>query len=311
MGTNNSPSDTHRSWAALTALAARQHGVISRRQAVERGVALHRLKYRVKTSDLVAVDTGVYRMAGTPETWHQRLMAACLAGPAVASHRSAAALWTMLDMEAGLVEVTALRHRRRHTSNVVWHESYHLSEREVTEREGIAVTKPVRTILDLGVVLDADPLEEVVDDALRRGLVSVAGIWRRWEQLGPIRPGARTVAEVLRRKVPGEKPPDSRLETRFRQVLRVLGIADLVIPQYEVRTVSGRRIGFADYAIPERKIAIELDGKERHSSRQAQLHDRLREADARAAGWRVERFGSEHLGDPDGVAVRLRLGAAA
>jgi hypothetical protein len=303
--------DTHVALARLAEFASAQHGAFDRSQALELGLSENQVDYRVRTGAWLVIDHGVYKMAGTPETWHQRVMAACLAGPAVASHRSAAALWKMLDMETDLVEVTALRHRRRHASAVVWHESYHLSEREVTERDGIAVTKPVRTILDLGVVLDPDVLEEVVDDALRRGLVSVPGIWRRWEQLGPIRPGARTVAEVLRRKVPGEKPPDSKLETRFRQVLRVLGIADLVIPQYEVRTASGRRIGFADYAIPERKIAIELDGKERHSSRQAQLHDRLREADARAAGWRVERFGSEHLADPDGVARRLRLGAAA
>ena len=47
-------------------------------------------------------------MAGAPATWHQRLMAACLVGGpgAVASHRSAGALWGLDGLAPGPIEVT-------------------------------------------------------------------------------------------------------------------------------------------------------------------------------------------------------------
>ena len=44
---------------------------------------------------LVPVHQGVYRLAGSPRSWNQDVLAACMAaGPtAVASHRAAAWLW--------------------------------------------------------------------------------------------------------------------------------------------------------------------------------------------------------------------------
>src|SRR5215204_2111930 len=213
------PARTEIAW-----LSRKQHGVFTRAQARRAGMHSSAIERRLRTGEWEAVDYAVYRVAGTPPSWRQRLMAACLAGPAMASHRSAAALWNFVDCEEELVEVTALRHRRRRSTDVVWHESQRLDTTDVTELDRIPVTRPLRTVLDLGVVLDLNRLEELLDDGLRRGWFSTMNVWRRWEELGgECRPGGRVVRAVLERKAAGERPVGSILETRFRQVLRRAG----------------------------------------------------------------------------------------
>ncbi len=83
--------------AAVAALACRQHGVFSCRQATDVGFTAKMRQVRLANGRWETLHPAVYRLAGTPATWHQGLMAACLAaGPgAVASHRSAGTLWRL------------------------------------------------------------------------------------------------------------------------------------------------------------------------------------------------------------------------
>lgn len=261
---------------------------------------------RVYSGEWEAVDHGVYRVAGTPPSWRQRLMAACLAGPAVASHRSAAALWGFVDCEDDIVEVTALRHRRRHQNDVVWHESYRLDAAELTELEDVPITRPLRTFLDLAVVFAADRLEELLDDGLQRGWFSTAAVSQRWEQLGGVlRPGGRVVRAVLERKAAGERPAGSILETRFRQLLRRAGLPDPV-PQYEVYD-GDDFVGRVDFAYPDFGVVIEVDGEERHTGRSPRKRDARRDRRLVRRGFRVLRFHWDDVhNDPEAVAADIR-----
>jgi Protein of unknown function (DUF559)/Transcriptional regulator, AbiEi antitoxin len=287
--------------AAIARLSEQQHGAFSRAQAIDAGMHPRTIDRRVNRGEWELVDHAVYRVAGTPPSWRQRLMAACLAGPAVASHRSAAALLGFVDCDEGVVEVTALRHRRRHRGDVVWHESRHLEPSDVTERDGIPVTRPLRTVLDLGMVLDGDRLEELLDDGLRRGWLSLTGVWKRSEQLGGLRrPGADVVLSVMDRKIAGQRPPGSILETRFAQLLRRAGLPQPV-SQYEVHDGSDF-VARVDFAYPEFAVVIELDGEERHTGRSSRKHDARRERRLVALGFRVQRFHWEDVNnDPDSV----------
>jgi very-short-patch-repair endonuclease len=291
--------------AAIAKVAQRQHGVFSRAQAFEAGFRRGQLDWRIQTRIWEVVDRSVYRPAATPASWHQRLMAACLAGPAVASHRAAGLLWNFPGMPDDIVEVTALRHRRRHASDVAWHESFHLSEQDITVVEAIPVTRPVRTFLDLGLVLSRSQLEEVLDNGLRRNLLSVAAVWRRLEQLGELRPGARVVQAVLDARVPGDRPAESVLETRFRQLLRNAGL-QLPKPQVEIRD-DRMIVARVDFAYPDIKVGFELDGAAYHSSEQARRRDRGRDNRLGALGWRILRFSWEDLRDrSDAVIAHVR-----
>jgi very-short-patch-repair endonuclease len=191
-------------------------------------------------------------------------------------------------MSADLVEVTALRHRRRHAADVIWHESHHLTERDVTELEGVPCTRPVRTFVDLGMVLSPDALETVLNEGIRRNLLSVAAIGRRLEDLGPLRRGAAVVSAVLDRHTPGHRPPESVLETRFLQLVRSAGLPEPV-PQVQVRLGNGA-IARLDFAYVDRRIAIELDGAAYHSGELARKRDRRRDARLGTLGWRVQHF---------------------
>jgi very-short-patch-repair endonuclease len=278
---------THRE-TGIARLAQSQFGVFTREQALRAGFTASTIKQRLNRGVWTLADHNVYRVSATPETWHQRLIAACVAGPAVASHRSAGRLWDLPGMPDDIVEVTALRHRRRRSPDVIWHESYHLSGRDVTEIEGIPCTRPVRTFLDLGVVLSPDELETVLNEGVRRSLLPVPAIAQRLEELGPMRRGTAVVRAVLDRQVRGRRAPESVLETRFLQLVRAAGVPEPV-PQHQVR-LDGKVIARLDFAYVDPKVAIELDGAAYHSGEIARKRDRRRDTQLGALGWRVLRF---------------------
>jgi very-short-patch-repair endonuclease len=295
----------HAADARIARVALRQHGVYSREQAMEVGFTRGMIDYRLTSGRWAVVDSGVYRSAATPPAWEQRLIAACLGGPAVASHRAAGLLWAFPEMPAEIIEVTALRHRRRRAGDVTWHESYHLTHREVTELNGIPVTRPFRTFIDLAVVLPSSRLEEVLDNGLRRQLFDMRSIWRRLDELGDLRPGATRARDVLMSRVGGERPSESVLETRFHQLVRDAGLP-MPSPQFTIRT-NGEAIARVDFAYPELNLAIELDGAAYHSSERARRQDRSRENRLVAIGWRVLRFTWEDVHDqPTSVLSALR-----
>jgi very-short-patch-repair endonuclease len=73
-----------------------------------------------------------------------------------------------------------------------------------------------------------------------------------------------------------------------------------LVAQYEV---PGGRYRL-DFALPEAKIGIELDGYAYHSSREAFTHDRKRERDLELAGWRIIRFSGSEINKSAGGCVR-------
>lgn len=298
--TSGPPEASRRS--ALSATAASQHGVFTRRQAIAAGYPVRTIAYRLRTHAWEAVDYGVYRTAGTPGSWHQRLLAACLAGPAVASHRAAARLWHAPGVEDAPVEVTAFRHRRRsRRSDVVWHESVRLVPYERRMIDGIPVTEPARTLLDLGALEDDTALVTTFDDFIRRGLTSVEAVEARLEQLGELRLGSSRVKAVIRRRRGDTGAvPESILESKFDQLIRRAGLPPPV-RQFEVRDAAGNLVGRADFAYPAHRILIEVQSVRFHGPERHEEEDRRRAALA-ALDYRIIPIGSRDLREhPDRV----------
>jgi len=85
----------------------------------------------------------------------------------------------------------------------------------------------------------------------------------------------------------GEYHPTSP-EKEAKEILSKMGIE--YIPQYSTRT------GFViDYAIPDKKIAIEIDGTKWHSSKKAQQRDRFKDYQLRREGWKVIRIKEDEI----------------
>jgi predicted transcriptional regulator of viral defense system len=69
-----------RRWASLMRLAARRMGLFTVEDAVTHGVARQSLVNRVNDGRLLRLFPGVYTVAGAPDSWERRALAAQLAG---------------------------------------------------------------------------------------------------------------------------------------------------------------------------------------------------------------------------------------
>lgn len=281
------PLELTRGLALVAPVAMMQHGLFTLDQALAAGLRRGVVDRRVRDGELVIVDERVYRSALTPPSWHQRVLAACLVGPAVASHRTGGAIWRAPGANQDLVEVTSLRHRRRKVGDVVWHESYLLDELQITAVDGIPVTTPTRTVVDLGAVIQPDELTRVLDDFSRRRLTSPARVARLAERLGHRRPGFRCVEEVVGRRL-GRLPadrilPESDLETVFENLVHASG---LPMPERQVRVpVADGRTFRIDFAYSTHRLGIEVAGSEFHATPERWAADIERMTSLAAVGW--------------------------
>ena len=252
----------------LEKLIATQHGIISRRQVFDLGGTRGFVERRLAKGRWKLVYPGVYVLAGAPDSWRQRVIAACLAcgEGAAASHRCAGTLMTFLGLEIGPVEVTISERRRVRRPGLILHRATDIIPADLTTIDAIPVTSPTRTLIDLAAVLDRDHLEEVLDDGLRRRLTSVRRlIWRidAMEHRG--RPGIGTITALVRARAHAGAAPESVLETRL---FRLLAKAVLSRPAVQYPIIErGRVIARVDFAYPEQMLAIEAEGYRWHSSR--------------------------------------------
>jgi very-short-patch-repair endonuclease len=270
----------------LARLAALQHGVVDRTDARSLGLTDDAIHRRVRAGRLTQAHPGVYLLPGAPDTWHQRLFAACRAAgrAAVASHRAAASLWDLLDGDE--VEVTVRRSKGPTPAGVVVHRSRDLFPAQVTRRHAIPVTNPLRTMIDLGAVASDDVVADAVERGLVRRLFSVAALeWVLTDLAKPGRRGCGGLRRVLDDRALGAAPPGSVLEARMARVLRSYGLPPAVfhhpVPEAHAEL---------DFAYVDRGIAIEVDGFEVHATRPAMASDHDRHNRLVAAGWSVLRF---------------------
>ena len=272
----------------LDRTAARQHGLLHRRQA-DALLGPHRARHWIDDGRLIRVQPRVVRLAGAPETPSQQILAASLSCDGRVSHRSAAWSWNLLDLR-DQVDVSVRYPRRA----ALWapataHRIRDLTDGHVVRRQGLLVTTPMRTLVDLGLV---EPWW-VVDQALGRGigrrLFSIQAVRALREQLARRgRNGTGVTQRVLDERLLRGADEDSDLEARFLRVLARSGLPKPVF-QYEVWH-AGRFIARVDAAYPERLIALEVDGYEFHASPEAFQADRARQNDLIRLGWRVLRF---------------------
>lgn len=273
--------------ARLAAIAARNHGVFSRAQAKAAGADRGQIQHRLATRRWVIVHLGVYRLNGLPRSWHQALVAACLAigARAVVSHRAAGALWRLPGFEPDVIEVTVNRARSVRRPGILVHRSTVLDPVDLGRIDGVPVTSPARTLVDLAGIVTPEVLEEALDDALRRRLTTIGRLRWRISELGRRgRPGIGVLGRMLDERSRGSVPK-SVLETRTARFIRKAGLPEPV-RQYPIRR-GATVVAVVDFAYPEIKLAIEADGYRWHSGRARWEHDRARANALTHLGWRV------------------------
>lgn len=202
----------------------------------------------------------------------------------MASHRSAAALWDLAGGRRSIQEITCPRWRRARHDGLVVHESKAFDPIDGIVIEGIPVTTPERTLVDLGAVCHESVVEMALDAAENRELVTRDSVRTTLTRLGRSgRNGVGAVRRLLATHGPDRKPTESEMETLLLQVLRRKGFPEPVT-QYEIRR-AGRFVARVDAAYPQWRIAIEYDSYEYHAGRKAHDRDNDRRNKVVAAGW--------------------------
>ena len=251
----------------LARTAAAQDGVFTAQDAQLAGLEKPQVDRRVGRSWSVLYD-GVYRVVGAPVTWRSEVRAAAFAAGAGAaiSHRSGAEMYELPTGRRDPIEVTCMRWKRTIHSGLIVHESSRLSARDIQLIDGIPVTTPERTILDLASQFPwANYLEFVVQAARRKRLLTYESTQERFDRHA--RRGLKGVSalrELLERWDPASSPTESDMETMLLQALRRHGLPEPMV-QHEVFDRAGRLVARPDAAYPEFKIAIEYDSRQEHS----------------------------------------------
>ncbi len=270
-------------------LAIQNGGLVSRDQAIALGMSKRTLARRVETNHLVAIAPGILALPGAIQTERGLLGAAAAGIGAVASHQSAARLhgFDLRDTLTVSVTVPIRRSNRFHT--VVVHESTDLAASETTWIEGIPVTDPPRTLIDLATVASRYELANLVDEAVRRRLTTYDSVAIRLESIARKgKPGVVKLRGVLESRESKPKATESNLEMR---VLRLLTTNGLPAPSPQFRPPWLRAInGRVDFAYIDKRVIVEADSKRWHDSPEAFQRDRERDNLAQIAGWTILRF---------------------
>ena len=265
--------------------AARQHGVITRAQALELGLSARSIDRLVEAGAWRRAHTATYVIKGAPATWLQAVAAAVLSGApdAVASHRTAARLWDCPGIRP-VVEITSTRAIRRQGVEV--HRTIRLEAHEVRHRVSIPVTDPERTLVDLSAVASREIAEAALDHLLAQRFTTVERIKGRVAELdGPGWRGTKHLKALLEERSQCDGSAESMLETKLFQLLRS---ASLPLPQRQVRIFDGGHfIGRVDLAYPHARLVLEAQSYTHHASRASWTKDINRRRDLHLLGWRV------------------------
>lgn len=272
----------------LAALAKRQQGLFTYHQAIAARVSAQALFRALQSGELERVHPTVYRFTSAPETQNQRDLAAVLwGGPyALLSHLSAARRWGW-DFERRRTgsalftpEIIVPLDVSTRVDGIVVHRSRWIPREHRTVKDGVPVTKPKRTLIDLAALLSAERLDVAVGEAFRRKHCTFAELHK--ELIGA--PFAHRGVQALKAHLwRYSEKTGSPLEDRLLGAMLRYG---LPMPKVQHPVQTNGRLYHVDLAYPRIRLAIEAQG-EVHRDRHVFLRDQVRISKLNEAGWSV------------------------
>lgn len=288
---------------SIAELASRQHGIVTRRQLLERGVTATMIRRRLAARRLVARYPAVYAVGHVALSRQGRWLEAVYAygDGAVLSHRTASTAWGLQPPSGGAIHVsTPNRSGLRRRPGIALHHPRRLAADEVTVLDGVPITTWARTLMDLAPRLQGRRMEDVIAQADRLELFDLVEL-RRVLGAHPRRAGAPALSALLDR-LAGVGPADLRspAEVAMRQLCDDF---DLPAPHSNV-VVEGLLV---DCHWPGTRLVVEVDGYQFHRTRAAFEADRDRDQRLTIAGYVVARFAKSQIDRaPEQAAHRLR-----
>ena len=181
---------------ALFQIAEQQQGYFTAKQAADAGYQLGSQAHHVKSGNWVRVERGIYRLARFPQSSEEQLVIYALwsrnrAGEpeGVYSHQTALSIHELSDVNPAKLHMTvpsAFRRSAKVPKILVLHRAS-LNEKDVEQRQGFAVTRPLRAIADLMAVesVSQDIVQQALTEGRQRGLITIREMaeMRRQENL--------------------------------------------------------------------------------------------------------------------------------
>lgn len=285
-------------------LAARQHGLLSRPQAVAAGLSEHQIHRRVSEGHWERVLPHVYRVHGAARTWLGGLQAATLWAGAngALSHGAAAAWWGFSRFESAPPELTLLD-RRKPPPRVKSHSAAAFAPGELVLLRGLRVTSRLRTLLDLAGTCDPLTTRACVDEAMRRRWTTAEQLSRLVERSAHTR-GVELLRSLVREYEGGDGPTESELELRVYELLDSEGLPR---PMKQRPVMAGGRLRRLDFFFPSTPIVLEADGFAWHATLDAFERERARHNALTMKGLVVIRWTWRAISDePEKCAAQLR-----
>lgn len=212
------------------------------------------------------------------------------------SHSSASAAWGIDVDRAGPIEISVPVRLARLHPGVTVHRRGALLELERREHDGIPITSPAMTLLDIAPKTSWAKLERAVNRADALDLIdpeTLRSALRRFRRY----PGVAKLRALLDRDE--FVLTSSELERLFSRIARSAGLP-LPLREEEVN-------GFAvDFFWPDLGLIVETDGLRYHRTAASQTRDRLRDQAHTASGLTPLRFTHHQVRYQPGY-VRARL----
>ncbi|MEJ7817729.1 MAG: DUF559 domain-containing protein [Thermoleophilaceae bacterium] len=277
--------------------AAGQDGVVSRAQLRADGLSARVIDRRVESGTLRIVHRGVYavgyRTLARQALWHAARMAI---GPdAALSHLDAGALWRMVRGVAGPVAVTLPGGSGRGERRGIELHRAALPPGDVIVRDGLRVTSPARTLLDLAAILAPRALERALDEAHYLNRVSARVLAETLDR-NRGRRGATALRRVLADHELGSTRTETALEERFLMLVRTAGLPE---PRCQV-WIGRHRV---DFLWPAQRLIVETDGEKAHRGKRRQARDADRDIALEAKGYVTLHIDEAEVDDQPGSAV--------
>jgi very-short-patch-repair endonuclease len=272
------------------------HGVWTCQALIDCGVSDKVLASRVRSGRLERASRGVYVDPAERDRWTAVAVLLARCPEAAACGPTAAALfgWDGFDRPstALLAEPTVVVPASRWLRVPGVRRSRHLEATDVIEVDGLRVTRPLRTLVDLVREADPDRVERALECALRRHQVSLEDVT-----------GEAALEDLLARRGHHHPPTESDAETRFVQLVRRERGLD---PARQVDVWDGDRlVGRADFVFRPQGVAVEIDGAQTHASARALQYDLNRQNRLVLAGVQPLRFTWQDIVHRPGVTLKV------
>ncbi len=172
---------------ALFEIAEGQQGYFTAKQAADVGYMLGSQAHHVRAGNWVRVERGIYRLARFPQSAEEQLVIYSLwsrnrAGQTegIYSHQTALSIHELSDVNPAKLHMTVpvtFRRSAKVPKVLVLHRGV-LDESDVEQRQGFALTRPLRTVADLASAesVSRDIISQALADGRSRGLITAREI---------------------------------------------------------------------------------------------------------------------------------------